>query len=173
MTINRSRLATGRVRPSGGHGCLYRLTGKYRLLAAANFEFVAIRVFEEEGVVTRTVALANFRALKLFPAGVAHKLRNPIYFFARVSPKRDACAIRFVVFIRAKAKEFRRLAADGGKKRMEGSTGLFVNESKLGQKFPIKLFGRFHVRDTQIDVIEATRFHVSIFNRMARHFKRM
>jgi len=155
------------------HGCLYRLISKYRLLAAANFQFVAFGVFEKESVVARTVAFANFRALELFSAGLAHKHCNPIHFLSRISPKRDACAIRFVVFIRAKAKEFRRLAADGGKKRMEGSTGLFVNESKLGQKFPIKLFGRFHVRDTQIDVIEATRFHVSIFNRMAGHFKRM
>jgi hypothetical protein len=55
---------------------------------------------------------------------------------------------------------------------MEGSTGLFVNESKLGQKFPIKLFGRFHVRDTQIDVIEATRFHWVILIRIAAHFNR-
>jgi hypothetical protein len=157
----------------GRRGCLYSSTSKYRFLAAANFEFVAIGVLEKEGVVTRTVALANFRPLKLFPASVAHKLRNPIYFFARVRPKRDACAIRFVVFIWTKAKEFRRFAADSGIKSMEGSAGLFVNESKLWQKFTVKLFRRFHVSHPQIDVIEATRFHVSIFNRMARHFKRV
>jgi hypothetical protein len=160
ITNNRSRLATGRVRPNGGHGCLYRSTRKYRLLAAADFEFVPVRVFEEEGVVIRTVAFANFWPLKLFPACVAHDFRNSIYLFPRIGPKRDACAIRFVVFIWTKAKEFRRLAANRGKKSMERSTRLFVNESKLWQKFSIKLFRRFHVCDTQIDVIEATRFHV-------------
>jgi hypothetical protein len=134
MAINRNR-----------HGCRYSSTRKYRLLAAANFEFVAVWVFEKEGVVTRAVALANFRSLKLFPACVAHDLRNPIYFFARICPKRDARAIRFVVFIWTKAKEFRRLAADGGKESMEESPGFFVNESKLWQKFPVKLFRRFHV----------------------------
>jgi len=79
---------------------------KYRLLAAANFEFVAIGVFEKEGVVARTVPLANLRPLELFPAGFAHKLCNPIDFLPRISPKRDACAIRFVVLIWTKAKEF-------------------------------------------------------------------
>jgi hypothetical protein len=143
------------------------LTGKYRLLAAANFEFVPIRVFEKEGVVTRTVALANFRPLKLFPAGLAHDLCNPIHFFPRIGPERDARAIRFVAFIRTKAKEFRRFVAAGGKKSMEGSPGLFVNESKLWQKFPVKLFRRFHVSHPQIDVIEATRFHVLILNLVA------
>ena len=147
------------------------LTGKYRLLAAANFEFVAIGVFEKKGVVTRTVALANFRPLKLFPPGVAHEFRNPIYFFARVRPKRDARAIRFVVFVWTKAKKFRRFVAAGLKKIIKISTGFFVSKSKLWQKFPVKFFRRFHVSHSQIDVIEATRFHFVIFDRMARHFK--
>ena len=108
-------------------------------------EFVAVGVFEKEGVIAGTVSLANFWPLKLFPASVTHDFRNPIYFFARVCPKRDACPIRFVVFIWTKAKEFRRLAADRGKEGMERSTGLFVNESKLWQQFSIKLFRRFHV----------------------------
>jgi hypothetical protein len=90
----------------------------------------------------------------------------------RISPKRDACAIRFVVFVRTKAKEFRRLVADGGKKSMEGSTGLFVNEPKLWQKLTVKLFRCFHVCHTQIDVIEATRFHWVILIRIAAHFNR-
>ena len=138
----------------------YRSTRKYRLLAATNFKFVAIGVFEEEGVVTRAVSPANFWPLELFPASVAHELCNRIHFLPRVRPKRDACAIRFVVSIWAKAKEFRRLSADGGIKSMEESTGLFVNESKLWQKSSIEPFRRFHVCHTQIDVIEATRFHV-------------
>jgi hypothetical protein len=165
------RLATGRVRPNGGHGCLYRLTGKHRLLAAANFEFVAIRVFEKEGVVTRTVAPANFRPIKFFPASVAHDFRNPIHFLPRIGPKRDSCAIRFVVFVWTKAKEFRRsVAAASGKKSMEVLAGSFVNKSKLWQKFPVELFRHFHVFHPQIDVIEATRFHVLIFNLIVSQF---
>jgi hypothetical protein len=153
------------------HSRLCSSTRKHRLLAAANFEFVAVWVFEKEGVVTRAVTLANFRPLKLFPACVAHELRNPIHFFARVCPKRDTRAIRFVVLIWAKAKEFRRLVANGGKESMEVSPWFFVNESKLWQKFSVKLFRHFHVSHSQIDVIEATRFHFVIFDLIARHFK--
>jgi len=39
-------------------------------------------------------------------ARFAHNLCNPIHFFSRIGPKRDACAIRFVVLIRTKAKKF-------------------------------------------------------------------
>jgi hypothetical protein len=56
---------------------------------------------------------------------------------------------------------------------MKVSPGFFVNESKLWQKFPVELFRRFHVCHPQIDVIEATRFHLPIFNRKARLFKRV
>ena len=83
------------------HGCLYRLIRKHRLLAAANFEFVAIGVFEKEGVVTRTVVLANFGTLKVFPASVAHEFRNLIHFFARVRPKRDSRAVGTMVLVLA------------------------------------------------------------------------
>ena len=150
---------------------LLRSFSKYRLLAATNFELIAIWVFEKEGVVTRAVPLANLGSLELFPAGFAHELCNQIHFLPRISPKRDACAIRFVVLIWTKAKKFRRFVAPTRKKSMEGSTGLFVNEPKLWQKLSVKLFSCFHVCDAQIDVIEATRFHAPIFNRMARHFK--
>jgi hypothetical protein len=146
---------------------------KYRLLAAANFQLVAVGILEKKGVVTRTVAFANFRALELFPARFAHELCNPIHFLPRIGPKRDSCAIRFVVFVWTKAKEFRRSVATGGIKSMKGSAGFFVNESKLRQEFSVKPFCRFHVCHTQIDVIEATCFHLSIFDRVARHFKRV
>jgi len=146
------------------------LTGKYRLLATANFELVAIGVFEKESVVTGAVPLANLGSLEPFPAGFPHELRNPIHFLPRISPKRDTCAIRFVVFIRTEAKEFRGLVADSGKESMEGSTGLFVNKSKLWQKFSVKLFRPFHVCHPQIDMIEATRFHSVILNFIASQF---
>jgi hypothetical protein len=77
-----------------------------------------------------------------------------------------------VFFIWTKAKEFRRFVAAGGKESMEVSPGFFVNESKVWQKFPVELFRRFHVCHPQIDVIEATRFHFVILNRIASQFNR-
>jgi hypothetical protein len=50
------------------------------------------------------------------------------------------------------------------------SPGLFVNESELWQKFAVKIFGRFDICHSQIDMIEATRFHSPILNRIAAHF---
>jgi hypothetical protein len=154
------------------NGCLCRLTGKYWTLAATDFELISLGVFEKEGVVTRAVTSANFRPFKVFPTSVAHEFRNAVHFVPRIGPKRDPCAIRFMVFIWTKPKEFRRFVAACGIESMVVSRGFFVNESKLRQEFSVKLFRRFHVSHSQIDVIEATRFHVPIFNRMARHFKR-
>jgi len=77
-----------------------------RLLAAANFEFVAVGVFEKEGVVTWTVVLTNLRSLKIFTAGIAHEYGNPIDFFARVCRERDPRAIRTMVFVLVEGEKF-------------------------------------------------------------------
>jgi hypothetical protein len=45
-----------------------------------------------------------------------------------------------------------------------------VNESKLWQKFSVKLFRRFHICHPQINVIKATRFHSEILNRIVSQF---
>lgn len=147
------------------------LTGKYRLLTAANLKLVPVWVLEEECVVTRTVIFANFRPLKIFPTSVAHELGNAIHFFARVCPKRDPRVVGFMFFVPGKAKEFRWLVATRGIERMV-SPGFFMNESQLWQKFSVKLFRRFHICHPQIDMIEATRFHFVILNRIAWQFNR-
>src|SRR6476660_346481 len=93
---------------SSRHSCLHTLTGKHRLLATANFEFVAIGVLEKEGVVTRTVVLANFGTFKVFTASVAHEFRNLIHFFARVRPERDSRAVGTMVLVLAQTEKFQR-----------------------------------------------------------------
>src|SRR5206468_3157536 len=152
------------------HGCLYRLTGKYRLLAAANFKFVAIGVLEEEGVVTRTVVLANFWPLKVFPASVAHEFRNPIHFFARVCPERDSRAVGTMVLVLAETEKFQRPFATASIERIIIVARTFVNEPKLRQKLSVELSRRLHVCQPQIDVIKATRFHFVILNRLGSKF---
>jgi hypothetical protein len=155
----RQRVARKMTIIAAGTAASTGLTGKYRLLAATNFKFVAIGIFEKEGVITGTVAFANFRTLELFPAGFAHELCNLVHLFPRVGPKRDARAIRFMVLIRTKAKEFRRFVSASGIKRMKVSPWFFVNKPKLRQKFSIKLSCHSHVFHPQINVIKATRFH--------------
>lgn len=153
-------------------GMLGYLTRKYRLLAAANFEFVAVGVFEEEGVVTRTVVLANLRPLKVFPASVAHEFRNAIHFFARICPKRDARAVGTMVFVLIKSEEFQRSIATPSIERMKIVPRTFVNESKLRQKFSVELSRYFHVFHPQIDVIKATRFHFVNLTLITSQFNR-
>src|SRR4029077_209643 len=131
------RVATQNHDASGRHGCLYRLTGKHRLLAAANFEFVAIRVFEKEGVVTRTVVLANFGTLKVFTASVAHEFRNLIHFFARVRPKRDSRAVGTMVLVLAQTEKFQRPFATASVERIIIVARTFVNKPKLRQNFAV------------------------------------
>src|SRR6476660_5975516 len=142
----------------GRHGCPYRLIRKYRLLAAANFEFIAIGVLEKEGVVTRTVVLANFGTFKVFPASGAHELRNLIHFFARVCPERDSRAVGTMVLVLAQTEKFQRPFATASIESVIIVARTFVNEPKLRQKLSVELSSRLHVCHPQIDVIEATRF---------------
>jgi hypothetical protein len=45
-----------------------------------------------------------------------------------------------------------------------------MNEPKLRQKLSVELSRHFHVCHPQIDVIEATRFHLVILNLIAAQF---
>src|SRR5262249_8991765 len=94
-----------------GTGRLYMSIRKYRLLAAPNFNLVAMGFFKKDGVVAWAVILAILCPFKFLPASLAHQFRNPIHLFARVRPKRYACSVRFMFLIPAKTKEFRRFPA--------------------------------------------------------------
>ena len=148
------------------------LTRKYRLLAAANFEFVAVGVFEEEGVVTRTVVLANLRPLKAFPASVAHEFRNAIHFFAAVRPERDASAVWLMVLVLCKSKKLGRPVVAGSVECVKIVARALTNKTKLRQKFSVELSCYFHVFHPQIDVIKATRFHFVNLTLITSQFNR-
>src|SRR4029450_9850248 len=65
-----------------------------------------------------------------------------------------------MIFVFGETEEFRRGVASRGIKRMEISARAFLNESKLGQKPPIKPSCHFHVFYPQIDMIKVSRFHL-------------
>src|SRR4051812_10565092 len=149
---------------------LYTLARKHRFLAAANFEFVAIGVFEKQGVVTRAVVLANFGTFNVFPACVVHEFRNPIHFFTRICPEGYPCGIGTMVLVLTETEKFQRPLTVASIKRMVIVAGTLVNEPKLRQNFCVELCRRFHVCHPQIDMIEATRFHFVILNRLGSKF---
>ena len=60
---------------------------------AANFQLVAIGVFEKTGVITTAVTATEFGASQIFGADFAHNSSESINFFTALSPKRDSRAI--------------------------------------------------------------------------------
>ena len=124
-------------------GCLYRLIRKHRFLATANFEFVAIGVFEKEGVVTRTVVLANLRPLKIFPASVAHEFRNLIHLFARVRPKRDSRAVGTMVLVLAQTEKFQGPFATASIERINNRRPDFREQTQAAAEFCRRTFPPF------------------------------
>ena len=51
-----------------------------RIFPAANFQFVAVRIFKEKCVVAGAVTYADFRSFQSFPASFAHQFRDAVRF---------------------------------------------------------------------------------------------
>src|SRR5262245_53042793 len=156
-------------------------TSNDRPFPATNFQFVAVRVLEEECVIARAVIDTHFGPFERFAACFAHQLRNPINFVTRIRPKRDARPVGLMVLILGETKKFRRLVATGRIKRMEISTRHFsrrrlmpfANKPKLRKKFSVELYRHLHVSNPQIDVIKKTRLHFVILNWFPPQFNRL
>src|SRR5438093_13715442 len=84
-----------------------------RTLPAANFQLVAIRVLEEKRIVARTVVDTDFRPFERLAPRFAHQLRQPIHFFARIRPQRDARSVWLMVLILRETEQFRWPVAPG------------------------------------------------------------
>jgi hypothetical protein len=80
-----------------------------RSLAAADFQFVPVRVFEEERVIARAVIDTDFRTFQIFSAGLSHQFCNTIDFLSRIGAECDACPVRLMIFVLGKSEELRRL----------------------------------------------------------------
>src|SRR6266700_5412000 len=137
-----------------------------RIFPAANFQFVAVRIFKEKCVVAGAVTYADFRYFQSFPASFAHQFRDAVHFFPRIGPECDPCSIWPMIFICGETEEFRGLVAARGIKSMEIVARTFVNKAELGQEFPVKPSCDFHVFHPYIDVIKTTCSH---FLRCALH----
>src|SRR6266699_3229110 len=101
-----------------------------RTFPAANFQFVAVGIFEEKCVVARTVIDTDFRPLQIFAADFSHAFGNFIHLLTRVGPECDACVVWPVISILRKSKKFRGLVASRRIKGMEIIAWTFVNESE-------------------------------------------
>ena len=92
-------------------------------------------VFEEEGVISRTVVLANL-APRAFPRQRRTRVGQWIHFFARVCPERGSCADWCDDFYPwVKPEEFRRFVAAAGIERMMVVARSFVTNPRCGRNF--------------------------------------
>jgi len=76
-----------------------------RIFARADFQLVAVGIFEEQRVVSRTITGANFRAFQIFAADFMHEFRKAVDFVARDRPKRDARSVWLMIWICGKSKK--------------------------------------------------------------------
>ena len=96
---------------------MFALLANNWLLATANFQFIALGIFEKEGVVAGTVFSANLRTFHVSAPGVADDLRNFINFLPCLCPECSSRAVRLMIWILCKAEKFRRpVSADGVKR---------------------------------------------------------
>src|ERR1700757_2284983 len=138
-----------------------------RTFPAADFQFVPVRVFEEERVIAWAVIGTDFGPFQISSAGFPHQFCNTIDFLSRIGPECDACSVRLVVSVLVNYEELRRLVGAGRIESMETSAGFgtrrwfvpFTDKPELRQKLSVKLLRYFHVFHSQINVIKATRFH--------------
>jgi len=80
-----------------------------RIFARADFQLVAVGIFEEQRVVSQTITGANFWAFQILRASIARDLSNAVHFFACLRPKRDPRFVRLMIWICGKSKKVRRL----------------------------------------------------------------
>src|SRR6266852_5514528 len=84
-----------------------------RIFAAADFQFVAVRVLKKEGVIAGAVPSANFRTFQILAANFAHESRDAVDFGGGVRPERDARPVRLMMSILGEAEKIRGLTFSG------------------------------------------------------------
>ena len=79
--------------------------------ATANLQFISIRIFKEECVITWTVFRPDPGTFQVSAAGFTDNLSYVIDLFARFRPECNSRIIRAMIRVFAEAKEFRRFAS--------------------------------------------------------------
>src|SRR4029450_2539106 len=124
-----------------------------RTFPTADFQFVPVRVLEEERVIAWAVVGTDFRTFQIFSAGLPHQFCNAIDFLSRIRPECNARSVGLMISVLGKSEELRGLVGAGRIKSMEISAGFrargglmpFANKSELRQKLSVKLRRYLHV----------------------------
>ena len=83
------------------------------IFAAANFQLVAVGIFEKARVITTAVTVTEFRAFEIFGADFAQESCESINFFAALGPKSDSRTVGLVPPILREAEKCFRFVTAG------------------------------------------------------------
>ena len=124
--------------------------------ATANLQFISIRIFKEERVITWTVFRPNLGAFQISAAGFTDNLSDAIDLLACIRPECDSRIIRAMIRVFGEAKEFRRFAGTIFFKCPPLLCALIESKANCRQNFGEKFLRPRPISDTQIDMIKET-----------------
>src|SRR5262249_1961254 len=129
------------------------------MFLTADFQFVAVRIFEKAGIIAGTVLAAKLGPFNVTGADLVRELSHPINFFTRLGPKSDSCAVRLMLSILLEREKRRRLVAADRIKRAAPRVGSIASKSKRRSKSPVKLACACDPFHSKINVIQNSCFH--------------
>jgi hypothetical protein len=109
------------------------------ILAAADFEFVAVRVFKKEPVIAGAVVGTDFRSFQSLPADLSHESCNSVYVIAGVALERNPGAVWLMISIFSETEKLRRLVRTDTVKCSPRFIRAVATETERGQQFAVKL----------------------------------
>ena len=124
--------------------------------ATANLQFISIRIFKEERVITWTVFRPDLGAFQVSTAGFTDNLSYVIDLFVCLRPECNSLFIRPIIRVFGEAKEFRRFAGAVFFNRTPLFRAFIERKSNCRQNFGEKFLRPHPTSDTQIDVIKET-----------------
>jgi hypothetical protein len=141
------------------------LSSNDRLLPAADFQFVAIGIFEKAGVIAAAVAGTKLRTFQIFPADFADQPGEPINFSAALSPKSDSRPVGSMASILAESEERFRFVSACGKEDSVPPARAVANKAERRQQFTVKLLRALQIAYAQVNMIEVScLFHFCWFS---------
>lgn len=126
----------------------------------ANFEFIAVRIFEEHGVVTGAVFHAELGPLDIFPAGFADDFADLVEGFPALRPEGDAISVWLMITDFREAEEVHGLAAFCFE-QTPALAALVDAKADRRQNLRIKTLRGFAIFYPKINVIEKAPAHLS------------
>src|SRR4051812_13018376 len=128
----------------------------------ANFELVAVGVFEKNGVIARAVFKTHLRAFDVLRAGLANHFRRLVHGFAARGPERAPVSLWPMIGLFRESEEVDRDLAF----RFEQAplvAALVHPEPDRRQNLRVEALGRLAIFNPKIDVIEKTPAHETVF----------